>query len=167
MKKIVLIFTLFISSFGFAQQELKLDIADALIIRSIEFSYEKYVTDESSIGVSALFNLAKQSTDFRYNENTMITPYYRHYFTTDSQWNLFGEGFFGINSGKYEVPDNGGSGVSYEKYTDGALGIAIGTKYIASGGLVIDVYGGIGRNLFGSNSPVLVPRIGLSIGWRF
>jgi hypothetical protein len=167
MKKIVLISTLFISSFGFAQQELKLDIADALIIRSIEFSYEKYLTDESSIGISALFNLAEQSTNFRYNENTMITPYYRHYFTTNSQWNLFGEGFLGINSGKYEVINNGNQQISYEKYTDGALGIAVGAKYIASGGLTIDFYGGLGRNLFGSNSPVIVPRIGLNVGWRF
>jgi hypothetical protein len=167
MKKIVLIFTLFISSFGFSQQELKLDIADALIIRSIEFSYEKYLTDESSIGVSALFNLAEQSTDFRYNENTMLTPYYRQYFTTNSQWNLFGEGFLGINSGKYEVINNGNQQISYEKYTDGALGIAVGAKYIASGGLTIDFYGGLGRNLFGSNSPVIVPRIGLNVGWRF
>jgi hypothetical protein len=167
MKKIVLLIALLMGSLGFAQQEIKLDIADALIIRSLEFSYENYLTNESSIGVSALFNLAKQTTNFRYNENTMITPYYRHYFTTDSEWNFFGEGFFGINSGRYEVLDNGDSGVKYEKYTDGALGVAVGTKYIASGGLVIDVYGGIGRNLFGSNSPILVPRIGLNVGWRF
>ncbi|PQJ76364.1 hypothetical protein [Polaribacter glomeratus] len=167
MKKTILIITLLIGSFGFAQQEIKLDLADALIVKSLEFSYEKYLTDESSIGVSALFNLAKQSSDFRYNENTMITPYYRHYFTTNSQWNLFGEGFFGINSGKYEVTDEASQEISYEKYTDGALGVAVGTKYIATGGLTIDLYGGIGRNLFGTNSPVLVPRVGLNIGWRF
>jgi hypothetical protein len=167
MKKTILIITLLIGSFGFAQQEIKLDLADALIVKSLEFSYEKYLSEESSIGVSALFNLAKQSSDFRYNENTMITPYYRHYFTTNSQWNLFGEGFFGINSGKYEVTNEASPEISYEKYTDGALGVAVGTKYIASGGLIIDLYGGIGRNLFGTNSPVLVPRVGLNIGWRF
>lgn len=164
MKKIILIFTVFISSFTFSQSEVKLDIADALVIRSLEFSYENYLTEDSSFGISTLFNLAKQEVDFRYNENVMITPFYRHYFTTNEQWNFFGEGFLGINSGKKEsVKDSG----NYDlKYTDGALGIAVGTKYIASGGLVIDIYGGIGRNLFGTNSPVLVPRIGLNIGWR-
>jgi len=156
MKKYILLFTLFLGSLGFAQQEIKIDIADALVIRSLEFSYEKYLTDESSIGISALFNLAKEDVTFRYNENMMITPYYRHYFSTDKQWNFFGEGFMGINSGNYRG-----------KYTDGALGLAIGTKYIASGGLVIDFYSGLGRNLFSSNSPVLVPRAGLNIGWRF
>lgn len=165
MKKIFLAITILISSYGFSQQEIKLDIADALIIRSLEFSYEKYLTEESSIGVSALFNLTKQDVGFRYNENTMITPYYRHYFTTNAQWNFFGEGFLGINSGKKETIKNSGD---YDiKYTDGALGVAIGMKYIAKGGLVIDVYGGLGRNLFGSDSPVIVPRIGLNVGWRF
>ena len=167
MKKIILLFTLFISSFGFSQQEIKLDIADALVIRSIELSYESYTSEESSFGISALFNLAKQDVDFRYNENTMITPYYRHYFSTNEQWNFFGEGFIGINSGKYETPLIGSSQIRYKKYTDGALGIAVGTKYVANGGLIIDLYAGLGRNLFGSNSPVLVPRAGLNVGWRF
>ncbi|WP_439132110.1 DUF3575 domain-containing protein [Polaribacter sp.] len=167
MKKIILLFTLFTSSLVFSQQEIKLDIADALVIRSLEFSYENYINDESSFGVSALFNLAKQDISFRYNENLMITPYYRHYFTSEYNWNFFGEGFFGINSGKKEITNLGGSSFTYEKYTDAALGIAVGTKYVAKGGLVIDIYGGLGRNLFGSDSPVLVPRIGLNVGWRF
>jgi hypothetical protein len=167
MKKLVLLITLFIGSFGFAQQELKLDVANALIIKSLSFSYEKYLSDESSFGVSALFNLAKQSADFRYNENTMITPYYRHYFSTNAQWNFFGEGFLGLNSGKKESDKDLNPGVYDVKYTDTALGIAVGTKYIASGGLTIDLYGGLGRNLFSSNSPVIVPRIGLNVGWRF
>ena len=95
----------------------------------------------------------------------VITPYYRHYFTTNEQLNFFGEGFFGINSGKKEaIKDSGNYDV---KFTDGALGVAVGAKYIASGGLVIDFYGGVGRNLFGSNSPILLPRVGLNIGWRF
>lgn len=164
MKKIFLVVTLLISLLGFAQQEIKLDVADALIIRSLEFSYEQYLTENSSVGVSALFNLAKQDVGFRYNENSMFTPYYRHYFTTNAQWNFFGEGFLGINSGKKESIKNSNN---YDiKYTDGALGIAAGLKYIATGGLVIDVYGGLGRNLFGSDSPVIVPRIGLNVGWR-
>jgi hypothetical protein len=164
MKKVVLLCILFTSFFAFSQKEIKLDIADALVIRSLEFSYEHYLSEDSSFGISALFNLTKQDESFRYNENTMITPYYRHYFTTNQQWNLFGEGFIGINSGKKETIKD--SGVYDVTYTDGALGIAVGTKYISKGGLVIDGYAGIGRNLFGANSPILVPRIGLNIGWR-
>ena len=158
MKKIFLALAIITSSIAYSQQEIKLDIADALIIRSIEVSYENYINDESSFGISAQFNLAKESVDFRYNENMMITPYYRHYFTSNAVWNFFGEGFLGINSGKDS---------SLTKYTDAALGVAIGTKYISNGGLTIDLHGGIGRNLFGTDSPTLVPRVGLNVGWRF
>jgi len=163
MKKVVFIFGLLISSLGFSQQEIKLDIADAIVIRSVEFSYEKYITVENSFGVSALFNLADQETAFRYNENMMITPYFRHYFSTDAQWNFFGEGFVGINSGKMNI----NSTTLLKKYTDAALGVAVGTKYISKSGLIIDAYAGIGRNLFGIDSPALVPRAGLNVGWRF
>ena len=163
MKKALFIFGVLISSLGFAQQEVKLDIADAIVIRSLEFSYEKYITVENSFGVSALFNLADQETAFRYNENMMITPYFRHYFSTDAQWNFFGEGFVGINSGKKNINDT----TPLKKYTDAALGVAVGTKYISKSGLIIDAYAGLGRNLFGTDSPTIVPRAGLNVGWRF
>ncbi|WP_405608684.1 DUF3575 domain-containing protein [Polaribacter sp. Asnod1-A03] len=166
MKKIILVLGLLISSLTYSQQEIKLDFADAVIMKTLEFSYESYISDESSAGISVFFNLAKQDSNFRYNENTMITPYYRNYFTTNQQWNFFGEVWLGLNSGKEEVPYLGSDDVSYEKYTDGALGIAIGTKYISSGGFTIDLYGGIGRNLFGTDSPTIVPRLGLNIGYR-
>lgn len=164
MNKILLIGCILVNYISYSQQEIKLDIADALIIRSLEFSYENYISDENSFGVSALFNLAKQDVKFRYNEDIMITPYFRHYFTTDAQWNLFGEGFIGLNFGKSDIEVNGVP--ELKKYTDTALGVAIGTKYISEGGLTVDVYGGLGRNLFGTNSPILVPRIGLNVGWR-
>ena len=165
MKKLILLFTLFVSTFAFSQREIKLDIADALVIRSLEFTYESYLTEDSSFGISAQFNLAKQDVDFRYNENTMITPFYRHYFTTEYAWNFFGEGFLGINSGKTQSDKT--TDVYDVKYTDGALGIAVGTKYVSESGLTIDLYGGLGRNLFGTDSPVIVPRLGLNVGWRF
>lgn len=166
MKKLLLVFGILTSSLSFAQQEFKLDIGDALIIKSLEVSYERYFAETSSFGVSALFNLEKQDASFRYNENIMITPYYRHYFTSNKSWNIFGEGFVGINSGKKEEIKN--SNNFNLNYTDAALGLALGTKYIATGGLVIEAHGGLGRNLSGnSDSPELVPRIGLNVGWRF
>lgn len=165
MKKLVFSFLLLTSVCSFAQQEIKLDIADALVIRSIEVSYERVINDETSLGISALFNLAEQDINFRYRENFMVTPYYRHFFTKEYKWNFFGEGFLGINTGKKESIED--SDIFDIEYTDAALGIAVGTKYISEGGLTIDIFGGLGRNLFGTVSPTLVPRIGVNVGWRF
>ena len=165
MKKIVLLCSLLVSSFGFSQQEIKLNIANALVVRSLEISYEKQISIENSFGISALFNLVEQEADFRYNENIMVTPYFRHYFTADKPWNFFGEGFIGINAGKKVIVKQFNE-VNIE-YIDAALGVAIGSKYTSKGGLIIDVYAGVGRNLFLSDSPVIIPRAGVNVGWGF
>ncbi len=166
MKKFLFTIAVFTASFAQAQQEIKLDIFDALALKTVEVSYEKYLNEQSSVGVSAMLNFEKNSADFRYNEKRSITPFFRHYFTADSQWNFFGEGFFSFNFGEKEVELIGGPN-TYEDYTDGALGIVVGTKYVSENGLTIDVYGGAGRNLFSSNSPIILPRVGVNVGWRF
>ncbi|MGJ8743055.1 hypothetical protein [Polaribacter sp.] len=167
MKKLLLLFTLLLSTLSYAQQEAKLDLADALIFRSLGLSYENYINNESSLGLSLLVNFAKRTEDLRFNEDLMITPYFRHYFSNNHKWNLFGEAFIGINSGKYIDANSSGSNIIYEKYTDTALGVVVGTKYISREGFVLDIFAGLGRNFFGTDSPNLVPRIGLNVGWRF
>lgn len=165
MKKIIFSFLLLSSLSISAQKEIRLDIADALVLKSLDLSYEHYITDASSFGVSALFNFEGKGSDFRYNENQMVTPFFRHYFTTEAMWNFFGEVWMGLNFGEHEVGPSGSN--TFEKYTDGALGVGIGSKYISDGGFVIDIHGGLGRNLFGSDSPIIVPRVGVGIGFRF
>ena len=167
MKKLFLIATFLVSGFAFSQQEVKLDIFDALALKTVEVSYEYYFSDLSSIGISALFNFEKQSSDFRYNEKRAFTPYFRHYFSSESKWNLFGEAFMAINSGKNSIVATNGGSRLYKNYSDGALGVAVGYKYSSDDGLTIDGHIGIGRNLFSSSSPIIVPRIGLNVGYRF
>ncbi|CAM1371149.1 conserved exported hypothetical protein [Tenacibaculum sediminilitoris] len=166
MRKILLATVVFISSFAHAQQEVKVDLLDALAFKTLEVSYEYYTTERSSVGISALFNFEKRSADFKYNEKQMFTPFFRHYFTNSSTWNYFGEVFMGINIGEKEI-DLDGLPNTFKKYTDGALGIAVGSKYISSGGFVIDIYGGLGRNLFTPESHSIVPRVGINLGYRF
>lgn len=166
MKKLLFTIAILTVSFTQAQQEIKIDLFDALVLKSVEVSYEKYLDDQSSVGITGFMNFEKNSADFRYNEKRAITPFFRHYFTSDRTWNFFGEGFFSFNFGEKEIEMIGGPN-TYEDYTDGALGVAVGAKYISEGGLTIDVYGGAGRNLFSENSPIVVPRLGVNIGWRF
>ena len=166
MKKILLIASFLVSTIAFAQQEVKLNIGNALIFKTIDISYEYYLSGDTSVGISGLYNFEEKTADFRYNEESLVTPYLRHYFTSDRTWNLFGEGFFGIGSG-YKKVELDGAPNRYEKYSDSALGVAVGSKYISDSGFVVDIYGGVGRNLFSANSPILVLRLGVSVGWRF
>lgn len=168
MKKILVAFTVFISSFTYAQmgtQEISVDLGDALVMKTLELNYEHYLSDQSSVGLSALFSFEGKTADLRYNEDNMFTPYFRHYFTANRNWNYFGEIFMGINSGEDDYDDEGTT--RYRKYTDGALGVSIGSKYISNGGFTVSVLGGLGRNLFSENSPVVVPRVGLNVGYQF
>lgn len=164
MKKLILISIFLSSTFGWAQQEIKVDLFDALVFKTFEISFEHYLNEESSIGLSALFN-SETNGDLNYNEKKMFTPYFRQYFNANVPWNFFGELFFGINSGDKNLGLDGAN--ITKSYTDGALGIAIGTKYLSKRGLVIDIYGGLGRNLFKSYSPAIVPRVGLNVGYHF
>lgn len=167
MKKIFLWAVICISSITYGQQEIKADLLDALAFKTLEVSYEYYTTERSSIGVSVLFNFEKRAADFKYNERQMYTPYFRHYFTNNRNWNYFGEVFMGINIGERQIELDGSNTKEYKKYTDGALGVAVGSKYVSSGGFVIDVYGGLGRNLFTAEARSVVPRVGINLGYRF
>lgn len=165
MKKIILALTILTCTFGQAQNEIKIDLFDGLVLKSIEVSYEHFLNEESSLGISAFFNL-DENASFSYNESTMFTPYFRHHFPSRTNWNLFGEAFVGINSGDKEIKVDGDSNNTFEDYTDAAIGVAIGSKYVSPQGFVIDLYIGLGRNLFDSVSPSLVPRGGVNIGYR-
>lgn len=171
MKKTTFILLLLTSTITFAQQEVKLDILDALALKTIEASYEHYLNEDSSVGVSLLFNFEKRNSDFRYNEDQMITPYFRHYFTSQRTWNTYGEVFFGYNKGKKKTETtligSNQKETNYKDYSDGALGIAAGAKYISKSGFLVDIYGGLGRNLFNKTSPTIVPRVGVNVGYRF
>lgn len=166
MKKIILLGFLITSIVSYSQQELKIDVLDALAVKTLELSYEYYLSEENSIGVSTLFNFEKKSADFRYNEYQMVTPYFRHYFSTDRQWNIFGELFLGINSGYKRNESDGGSD-TFTNYSDGAFGVSAGAKYFSGNGLVFSFHAGLGRNLFSTDSYIIVPRLGANIGWRF
>lgn len=158
MKRILVLATILISSFTQAQQqEISIDLGDALVMKTLEVTYEYYLNNQSSLGISGLFNFNNASSDLRYNEDSMITPYFRHYFSTNSRWNYFGEIFLGINSGEK-------NGI---EYTDGALGVSVGSKYVSNGGLSVSILGGLGRNMFTNQSYEIVPRFGLNVGYRF
>ena len=165
MKKYLLLVSLIFGGVAYAQQEVKFDFLDAVALKTIEVSYEYYLDNQSSVGLSALFNLEKKTADFRYNEKTMLSPFFRHYFTTEARWNFFGEAFFSWNEGDKKIETNGQE--TFVNYNDIAIGAAIGSKYISNGGLTIDIHGGVGRNLSGEKGPVLVPRVGLNIGYQF
>ena len=90
---------------------------------------------------------------------------------------FFVEGFAMLNSGDFFAellvfdpidPAVSPSPTLEENYTDFALGISVGGKFVTPRGFVVDLYLCIGRNLLNIDfAPELVGRGGVTLGYRF
>lgn len=182
MKKNILIAILSIASFTtFAQQidiennignnELKINMTNLIAFKWVDFTYERLLNDESSIGVSILVALDDKDTGLDEYRTFSLTPYYRHFFSNKYAEGFFVEVFTMIHGGKEEYYEYDSLLDVYdeydEKYTDFAVGISAGYKIISKRGFTAEIYLGIGRDLLDKSDLEVVGRGGLSIGYRF
>ncbi len=185
MKNFFLIPMLLITLYSFSQNteekkkshEVKLNAFNTLIFKSLEGSYEYLINKESSAGISIMVNLNDEFNEGpEYNEDFTITPFYRRFFSRKYAWGFFMEAFGMYNKQQnsyyeydYAEPVDGHS-YSDEETSNFALGISIGGKFVSQKGFAFEFYGGVGRNLFTSDSRhnyEFVPRLGVSFGYRF
>ncbi|WP_139956889.1 DUF3575 domain-containing protein [Flavicella sediminum] len=170
MKKLLLFFVLTLSLTMNAQKtnEIKLDVFDILALKTLDISFEHVLNSESSVGVAVLFNFEKKSSSFRYSEEFTLTPYYRQHLFDKGNVKFFGELFGSLNSGDIELTQLQIEADKDDTYTDFALGLGFGGKYVSNHGFVVDFHAGIGRNLFNTeDSREIVPRLGISVGKSF
>ena len=151
------------------RDELMINVFNLIAFKYLDGAYERIIDEESSFGFGVLIN---DDDVFEYNRQYSVTPYYRRYFSKSFASGFFVEGFGMLNSGEKDIYTfNDITFESYrtgEKYTDFALGISVGGKFISKKGFIAEVYGGIGRNFFSTDfSPEVVPRGGVSLGFRF
>jgi len=155
------------------QNELKINMSNLIGFKWADFTYERILNEESSLGIGALFTLDQNSNDGLEEYRTFsITPYYRHFFSRKYAEGFFVEAFGMLHSGEDEIysfdsiADPNGT-YRDEKYTDFAVGISVGGKFVTKRGFIAEVYAGIGRDLLGQSEIEVVGRGGVSIGFRF
>ncbi|MGY5352250.1 DUF3575 domain-containing protein [Wenyingzhuangia sp. IMCC45533] len=171
MKKIL--FALFIlvgMNLSAQNHQVKVDILDILVLRTLDVSYENQLNDEASLGLSVFINFEPKENSFRYNEDFQITPYFRQFISQKGAFDLFGELFGSLNFGETDEKKDSSGVVTEESenYTDFALGLGIGAKHVSKNGYVFEINAGIGRNLFNTDvSKQFVPRLGISVGKQF
>jgi hypothetical protein len=151
---------------AFTKNELKGN-ALFLVLGAVEITYERLITDDSGIGATVFF---VNEDDFE--SNFTLTPYYRAYFGKKTAAGFFIEGFSMFNTGvvsKTYYYDNNNDTSRFEKnrYSDLALGFGLGSKWVHNRGFVFEINTGIGRNLLSKNSPEIVGRLGITLGYRF
>ena len=197
MKKISLIFLVFISLSTYAQStentltdtivspilakknEIKLDVLNLTAFGKLGISYERFLNQDFSIGITGMvFNKKSKNDDFltddtRTKIDYQVIPYVR-YALSKSATNLYYlEGFINVNGGEYKELKTFNNGtadyvlITRNDYNDVALGGAVGYKLYFKESFVLDLTVGLGKNLFQENSPSTVARLGINLGYRF
>ncbi len=189
MKKIVFIFFVFVQAafaqennvFNLGKNEIKLDVVSLVALGKIHVSYERFLGDDFSVGISGNFNQSKsREEDFESGKNRtledyQLIPFVRYSLSKSQIRYYFVEVFVSANQGKYRElerlsdPDNNGYYQAVQKeYSDVAVGAAVGHKFYIKEKLGVDIFVGMGKNLFSSGeSPDIISRVGVNLGYRF
>lgn len=187
MKKIVLLIAL-VSMCCYAQtatdstaniqdkkHEIKIGAVKLLAGPIFEGTYEYIYSRDFTFGSSVLVNFV---SDNGYPEDFSVTPFARFYFQESKEYGA--KGFFVEGFAKYALGHTYETHYTYtgidtydlydekKTYNIGAVGLALGKKWVNNSGFVFEILAGGGR-AFGNSegSPEAVFRGDLNIGYRF
>jgi len=173
---VLLLLLLTMSLFGYSQEKESTSFkkneikgnALMLVAGGLEVTYEHLLNEESGMGISVFVPFVND-----FDTKFSLTPYYRFYFGEKPAAGFFVEGFGMFNTFEYTADwFSDSSQLDFPKrQSDFALGFGLGGKWTTKRGFVVEVNGGIGRNLFNSLSDdydhQIVGRGGVSLGYRF
>ena len=138
-----------------------------------------FLNNDFSIGITGLaFNKSSKTDNFLTDDTRTMIEYqvipYVRYAMSKSATNLYYlEAFTNFNGGQYKeltTLNNGTADyivVTKSDYNDVALGASMGYKLYFKEGFVADFTVGIGKNLFNTESPSTIARLGINLGYRF
>lgn len=143
-------------------KEVKFNIGHFLATTTLDFSYEYYLNEDTSIGGTIYFD--DDGTD--YNGNFGIGPNFRAYFGYGPRSGFFAEAFGLYYTGEDDQQDTMGRTNDFSTL---ALGLGIGSKWVTrSQKFTLEINGGLGRNIDPEDfQDTFVYRAGLSVGFRF
>jgi len=141
-----------------SSNEIKLDLAHAVGLETLEISYERLLGQKSSLGLSVGYPWSGTS-EYRYKFQAI--PYYRYHFGRKRANGFFLEGHLALYSEELvAMPNKSVSGVG--------TGVALGQKFLIKEEWIIELYLGGGINHINTEKINNgYPRFGLSVGKRF
>jgi hypothetical protein len=161
------------------RHEVGLDVFSAIVIPAFNPRYEYVLDKNSGVGIDVNIDLSDDD-EFDEIEIFSITPFYRQYFFSKEDYGakgFYGEGFLKYYRFKeygFEFQQNGNSRNLEEDFSELAIGVGIGWKWVSDSGFLIDVGFGVGRNLgiadydediYGDRP--IAGRGSVNFGWRF
>ncbi len=153
------------------QNELSLNAFNLVSFGIIEIAYERVIDENSTWAVEGFIHPNKEDyVDELYYKDISLTGKYKHFFSSTYARGFYVNGFGMISSGEYETNSYWQDGdyiTETDDYTDFAIGFGLGGKFVSSGGFLLDLNAGIGRNLLSENSPTIVGQFMVNLGFRF
>ncbi|WP_246067781.1 DUF3575 domain-containing protein [Changchengzhania lutea] len=156
------------------KNEIKLNMTNLIGFKWFDVGYERILNEESSIGIGTLVSIGSDSDDndgLDEYRTFSLTPYYRHFFSRKYAQGFFVEGFAMLHSGENDLDyyDSGNGNYTYkgDKYTDLAIGVSAGAKFVTRRGFIAEIYLGIGRDMLDQSDMEVVGRGGFALGFRF
>ena len=146
-----------------------------LLVGAFEASYERNLSETSSVGISMLIPFDEENFDT--DLNYYVSPYYRIFFGKKYASGFFLEGFGMVSS--YDDRNSFFTGNEFdptlvtteETFTNVALGFGLGGKWVIKNGFVFELTSGIGRNIINNSRDnqdfQFVGKFGFNLGYRF
>lgn len=162
----------FDSDENLGRNEISLNAFNLVAFGILDVTYERIISENSSWALEGFIHADKDKIDEAYYKNFSLTGKYKHFFSRAYARGFYVHGFGMLSKGEYRD----GSYYDYENdiyysddedYTDFAIGFGLGGKFVSSGGFLLDLNAGIGRNLFSSNSPEIIGQFMVNLGYRF
>jgi hypothetical protein len=162
------------------KNEIRVDVL-ATVMNRFNLTYERFLTKNYSVGVCGIFsNNKKLRDDFdagNINNYTKyeIVPFVRYNLSHGQSSFYFAEIFADINGGDFreivlltDAANNNYYAVEKSKFTDLAMGAAVGYKYYIKDQIGIEFLVGFGSNLLNKEQSLdIISRVGLGVSYRF
>lgn len=156
------------------RHNLSLDVIAALAFPAFNPRYEYVLNKYSSIGADLNINFDNENGS-EILEKFSFSPYYRQYFFSKEDYGakgFYGEGFLKFYTYENDFNFLFGNSINTntETYFETAVGVGIGWKWVSDSGFLIDINGGLGRNLGFADDPDerdFTGKFGVNFGWQF
>jgi hypothetical protein len=156
------------------RHSLSLVVIAGLVFPAFNPRYEYILNKYSGIGADLNINFDDENGS-QILEIFSFSPYYRQYFFSKEDYGakgFYGEGFLKFYTYENETNFFFGDAINTntETYFETALGVGIGWKWISNSGFLIDINGGLGRNLGFTDDPNqrdFTGKFGVNFGWQF
>ena len=156
------------------RHNLSLDVIAALAFPAFNPRYEYVLNKYSGIGADLNINFDNENGS-EILEKFSFSPYYRQYFFSKEDYGakgFYGEGFLKFYTYENDFGFLFGNSINTntETYFETAVGVGIGWKWVSDSGFLIDINGGLGRNLGFADDPDerdFTGKFGVNFGWQF